>query len=129
MTDTPGFQFTLEEDDSLYQQINQNLSKTLTDADLIFFLVDGKKGICSADLNIREYLRKNFAEKKVILLANKCDDEESQASALNEVYQFWDKRVVPISAQNGDNIIEVWKSISREISEEAKENYKQLLKK
>ena len=54
----------------------------IEEADVVIFIVDGKEGLTSNDLKVRDYLRKS--SKKVIVAINKIDNKESQ----NHLYDF-----------------------------------------
>ena len=55
-----------------YKKVSDNLKSS----DLIFFILDVKNGITKDDLAIKEYLLKNFNDKNIILIGNKCDNED-----------------------------------------------------
>ena len=62
--------------------------------------------------------------KKIVIITNKCDNEEDLYSAYNIAYEFWnDKHIIFISALDGGNIHEIWSYIENETSEEIKNVY------
>lgn len=61
--DTPGL---------VYGKINTPVKDSIADADLIGFMVDGKVGVVSGDLDLAKFVRSTG--KSVILLVNKCEN-------------------------------------------------------
>ena len=103
------------------------LKQTLSKMDLIFYLIDAKNGLNSFDLKIKQFLIENYPDKEIIILANKCDNQDIENSILNDVYRFWDKKVIFISAIDGLNMKEVWKAIDSIVTLPMKLEYKQKL--
>lgn len=78
--DTGGF-FPNEEG-NLANKISQQIEYGLDEADLIYFVVDGKSGLKPADEEICKHLRKT--NKKILLLVNKIDSKKDEIKA----YEF-----------------------------------------
>jgi GTP-binding protein len=72
--DTGGF--FPEEEHSLADQINKQIDIGMKEADLIYFVVDGKQGCTPADKSICQRVRKS--NKPIFLLINKTDSKESK---------------------------------------------------
>jgi len=70
----------------------------IAEADLILFVVDARAGITPGDEELAAILRR--ARKPVLLLANKIDDPEQDAFAL-EFHRLGLGDPVPLSAQHG----------------------------
>ena len=63
-------------------EIKMQAEIAIKDADIVVFIVDGKEGLTSNDLIVRDLLRKS--NKKVIVAINKVDNKES----MNHIYDF-----------------------------------------
>ena len=72
--DTGGF--FPDEEYALAGQINKQIDIGLREADLVYFIVDGKEGLTPADEVICQHVRK--ANKPIFLLINKTDCKESR---------------------------------------------------
>ncbi|MDH4224005.1 MAG: ribosome biogenesis GTPase Der [candidate division Zixibacteria bacterium] len=95
-------------------QVKVQSESAIAEADLILFLIDNKIGPQEIDLEIARRLRK--ANKKVLLVANKVDNQKEEQEiytlsrlGLGEPY--------PVSAVNGRNATELLEEISRNIPE------------
>ncbi|MDD5084891.1 MAG: 50S ribosome-binding GTPase [Candidatus Omnitrophica bacterium] len=70
--DTGGLRF--EREKCLDKLIDKEVMKAIKEADLIFFIVDGKDGLTAQDEELADYLRKNKAKDNILLLVNKMDN-------------------------------------------------------
>jgi GTP-binding protein len=73
----------------------------INEADAIIFVVDGKEGLTSADLDVGELLRRS--NKPIFVAVNKTESNERQLDAL----EFWNLGLgepYPISAYHGDGV-------------------------
>ncbi len=70
----------------------ERTKKILNEADLIFFLIDGSKGICEEEKEIYEEIK----DKNFLILVNKID--LPQKISLDEIEKYFAKKVIPISA-------------------------------
>ncbi|KAG8374876.1 hypothetical protein BUALT_Bualt10G0041100 [Buddleja alternifolia] len=70
------------------------------EASVIIFLVDGQAGLTAADVEIGDWLRKNYSHKSIVLAVNKC---ESPRKGLLQATDFWSLGFspLPISAISG----------------------------
>ncbi|XP_051120308.1 uncharacterized protein LOC127244053 [Andrographis paniculata] len=70
------------------------------EASVIIFLVDGQAGLIAADIEIGDWLRKNYSHKCIILAVNKC---ESPRKGIMQASEFWALGFtpLPISAISG----------------------------
>jgi GTP-binding protein len=94
--DTGGF--FPDEELLLARSIQKQIEKALQEADLIYFVVDGRTGLKPADHEISEELRKT--NKEVFLLVNKIDNRAVENNIL-EFYKLGFDKVFPISAEAG----------------------------
>jgi GTP-binding protein len=94
--------------DRLSQSIKERVHGLLHEASIILFIVDGKEGVVSYDQSVAEKLKK-YAEK-VVLVVNKTDAKKAQEN----VYDFYElphERLVPVSAEHGTGISELFETI------------------
>jgi len=96
LIDTGGF--FPDEEWPLARSIQRQIETALQEADLIYFVVDGRTGIKPADQEINEELRKT--DKSVFLLVNKIDNSKIQHNAV-EFYELGYADVFTVSAEAG----------------------------
>ena len=84
--------------------IRDQVETALLEADLVLFIVDAVSGVTATDREIAEELRR--ADKPVLLLANKADNEARQALTV-DFYELGLGDPMPISAYHGQGIREV----------------------
>lgn len=94
--DTGGF--FPDEENGLVGKINKQIKYGLEEADLIYFVVDGKSGLKPGDEEICQYLRKT--NKKTFLLINKIDHRRDETKAW-EFLKFGFENVFYVSAEAG----------------------------
>ncbi len=94
--DTGGF-FPYEER-GLESKINKQIEYGLVEADLVYFVVDGKSGLEPGDEEICQYLRKT--NKRTLLIINKIDHKKDELAAL-EFSKFGFDNVFYVSAEAG----------------------------
>ncbi|KAF9598096.1 hypothetical protein IFM89_024441 [Coptis chinensis] len=80
--------------------IERQATAAVEEASAIIFLVDGQAGLTAADVEIADWLRKNFSDKDIILAVNKC---ESPRKGIIQASEFWSLGFspLPISALSG----------------------------
>lgn len=87
----------------------------MVEADIIFFVVDGRQGLTSIDKEIAKELRKQ--SKPVFLVINKTDGIDSQI-AKSDFYQLGFKQICPIAASHNrginDLLLEAFDSIPKQ---------------
>jgi len=94
--DTGGF-FPLEDTD-LAQKIHKQISYGIEEADLIYFVVDGIKGLQPGDEDIAQHLRKT--NKLIFVIINKVDSKKARF-AESEFVALGMKQYYPVSAEAG----------------------------
>ncbi|MCL4122342.1 UNVERIFIED_CONTAM: hypothetical protein GTU68_009043 [Idotea baltica] len=72
----------------------------IDEADLVFFIVDGRSGVTSGDEYVADLLRQK--NKKVVVVVNKVDGVEEDA-AMSDFYSFGFDKVFAISAAHRRN--------------------------
>ena len=100
LIDTAG----LEEDspDSIEGRMRQQTDQAIERADIILFMFDGRAGVTPLDKHFAALLRKNG--HKVILLANKCENESAVQTSLAESYALGLGEAIPISSAHGHGL-------------------------
>ncbi|CAK8575860.1 unnamed protein product [Lathyrus sativus] len=70
------------------------------ESSVIVFLVDGQAGLTAADVEIADWLRRNYSNKHIILAVNKC---ESPRKRIMQASEFWALgfEPIPVSAISG----------------------------
>ncbi|XP_050224080.1 uncharacterized protein LOC126673820 isoform X2 [Mercurialis annua] len=80
--------------------IERQAATAVEEASVIIFLVDGQSGLIATDVEIADWLRKNYSDKFIILAVNKC---ESPKKGIMQAAEFWSLGLtpLPISALSG----------------------------
>jgi predicted GTPase len=79
------------------------------------------------ELQLIDIIRKKISEK-VIVICNKCDNEDLELQMESELYQLGFKDQILISAEHGNNMHHIWEFLDRNISEELRVKYENLIK-
>ena len=86
-------------DESLERRMFEQTELAIVDADLCLFVVDAKVGVTNKDYYFAEWLRKQ--EKKVVLVANKCENFTSETvSWAKEYFKLGFGEPIGISAEH-----------------------------
>ncbi|PIN17704.1 Mitochondrial GTPase [Handroanthus impetiginosus] len=90
--------------------IERQAAIAVEESSVIIFLVDGQAGLTAADIEIGDWLRKNYSHKYIILAVNKC---ESPRKGILQASEFWALGFspLPISAISGSGTGELLDSI------------------
>ena len=94
--DTGGF--IPKDSDIFNREIRNQAKEAANEADFILFIVDGKTGPVSTDVELANFIRKSG--KKHLMAVNKCDDL-LLSQQINNFFELGLKPVLPISALNG----------------------------
>lgn len=109
--------------ESLEKRMFEQTSLGVADADLCLFVVDAKSGVTNKDYFFAEWLRKQ--EKKVVLVANKCENFNSDAPWSKEYYKLGFGAPVGISAEHKLGFGELYEKIAP-LYEEYEKNFAQV---
>lgn len=90
-------------------EIKMQAEIAIQEADIVVFMVDGKEGITSNDLLVRDILR--GADKKVIVAINKIDVKSAQDN-LYDFYELGFDTYIPISSIHNTGFIELMDTIT-----------------
>jgi GTP-binding protein len=116
LTDTGGLEYGESPMSAFAGEIRQQAQLALRDADFILFVVDGAAGVLAEDRDIAQDLRADAA--RTVLIVNKTDRKDAEAS----VGEFWElgfERVIPLSAEHGENVDELIDSIAEIVPPES----------
>ena len=95
-------------------EIKMQAEIAINDADIVVFIVDGKEGLTSNDLIVRDLLRKS--KKEVIVAINKVDVK----TAKDNIYDFYElgfDEYIPISSIHNTGYIELMNAITKNFKE------------
>ena len=95
-------------------EIKMQAEIAINEADVVVFIVDGKEGITTNDLIVRDLLRKT--DKKVIVAINKIDVKDAQ----NNIYDFYElgfDTYIPISSIHNTGFIELMDVVTMNFKE------------
>ena len=106
-------------------EIKVQASIAIEEADVVVFIVDGKEGITTNDIVVRDMLRKT--DKKVIVAINKIDNKSSQEH-MYDFYELGFDAYIPISAEHNTGIYELLDEITRDFKEYQEEDQDDRLK-
>ena len=98
--DTGGIEAST--DDPILSQMRDQAVVAMDMADLILFMVDGKEGLTTADIEVGAILRRTG--KKVILVVNKIDNPTKMPDTIYDFYELGLGEPIPISSANMLNI-------------------------
>lgn len=101
--DTGGIEAST--DDPILSQMRDQAVVAMDMADLILFMVDGKEGLTTADIEVGAILRRTG--KKVILVVNKIDNPSKMPDTIYDFYELGLGEPIPISSANMLNIGEL----------------------
>jgi GTP-binding protein len=94
LTDTGGM--GIEDADNLTDDVERQIQTAIDEADLILFVVDTRAGLVPLDQTVAERLR--AADKPVLLVANKCDNEQQDLAAA-DFFRLGYEPLVKVSAE------------------------------
>lgn len=102
VVDTAGLLFEEEDPDAPLAEIarraREQAELAIAEADAILFLVDGREGLTTADVEVADVLR--LTNKPVVLAVNKADSQERSLDAV-EFYALNLGEPIPMSAYHG----------------------------
>jgi len=106
--DTAGILGQISSD--LEKKIDLQIHQAMFQGDCVIFLVDGRAGLCSSDIEIARELRK--IDKLVLVGVNKLEGM-TDAVHLAEFHELGFERLVAISSSHGDGIGELLREMKK----------------
>lgn len=114
LIDTGGF---VPDTDELFEKaIRDQIKLAIDEADEIIFTVDAVAGLHPVDKEIAKLLRKYKGDKKIVLVANKCDNNERDVNA-SEFFSLGFGEPFTISGLNGRNVADLLDILTENIKE------------
>ncbi|KAK4441465.1 GTPase Der [Sesamum alatum] len=94
--------------------VERQATVAVEESSVIIFLVDGQAGLTAADIEIGDWLRKNYSHKSIVLAVNKC---ESPRKGLIQASEFWALGFspLPVSAISGSGTGELLDSVCSQL--------------
>ncbi|KAG6622663.1 ribosome-associated GTPase EngA [Phytophthora cinnamomi] len=90
---------------TLEEGMLEQTRRAVHEADLVFFLVDGRQGVTHVDTHFARWLRRENPKAPVHLVANKLEGDPARwESELNDCYQLGMGGAIPLSAEHGEGI-------------------------
>ncbi|ODT72229.1 MAG: ribosome biogenesis GTPase Der [Pelagibacterium sp. SCN 63-23] len=112
--DTAGYEDVT--DGSLEDRMRQQTELAIREADIILFMIDARAGVVPLDQRFAQVLRK--AGKQVHLVGNKAESSAAEAG-LVEAFKLGFGEPIPLSAEHGLGLSELYSIVSAAIDKEA----------
>ncbi len=113
--------------DAEKQQFNDKIKMqaeiAINESDVVLFVVDGKEGLTSNDLAVRDILRR--ANKRVIVVINKVDSKAYQKH-LYDFYELGFDTYIPVSGEQGTGFYELMEELVKDFSIKGEKEDKRL---
>lgn len=122
LIDTGGID---DRDEVFNKEIKIQAELAISEADVIIFIVDGKEGLTSNDLVVRDMLRKS--KKKIIVAINKIDTKEAKEN-IYDFYELGFDTYIPISSIHNTGFIELMDEVCKEFKEQSEKEEDDRLK-
>jgi GTP-binding protein len=94
---------------SLGERMQAQTERALADADLALLVIDAREGVTESDRHFANWLRR--AGKPVLLVANKAEGRVA-LPAIGEAYRLGLGDPVPISAEHGEGLAELYERLA-----------------
>ena len=112
LIDTGGIDTTKMDFNS---EIKMQAEIAIDEADIVVFIVDGKEGLTTNDLVVRDILRKT--DKKIIVAINKMDVKDAKEN-IYDFYELGFDTYIPISSIHNIGYIELMDTITMNFKEQ-----------
>lgn len=113
--------------DAEKQQFNDKIKMqaeiAINESDVVLFVVDGKEGLTSNDLAVRDILRRT--DKRVIVVINKVDSKAYQKH-LYDFYELGFDTYMPVSGEQGTGFYELMEELVKDFSVKGEKEDKRL---
>lgn len=114
LIDTGGLPLK-KDPDPIAQHVRKSVESVIQDADIIFFICDGKEGLANQDRDFAKLLHKT--KKPILLVINKADNTNAFAEHSYEFHALGFDDVFPVSAIHGTGIRELLDTTSEKLGE------------
>ena len=102
--------------DSLVERMRRQTDTAVAEADAVILLFDARVGITPMDQHFARALRKT--ETRVVLVGNKCEAAAAE-SGLIDAYDLGLGPAVPISAEHGEGMADLYEALLAEAPDDA----------
>ena len=102
------------------KEIKMQAELAIDEADVVVFVVDGKEGITTNDLVVRDILRRT--DKKVIVAINKVDNKKANEN-IYDFYELGFDYYIPISGSHNIGMDELMEEVTRDFKENLSDDY------
>jgi GTP-binding protein len=116
LVDTGGIE---EEGDPMAGHIRQQALLAVEEAEVIFFLMDGREGLTPSDIEIVDLLRRT--DKQVFFIVNKIDSPEIEDELLAPFWELGVDRLWPLSGDHGYGLTTLMEAVLPHLGKEAGE--------
>ncbi len=114
LVDTGGIE---NDDDGMSGHIRDQALLAVDEADIIFFLLDGREGLSPGDLEIADILRRS--KKTVFYVVNKIDSLDLEPELLTPFWEIGVEKLWPLSADHGHGFDELMEALLPLLNQEA----------
>ena len=118
--DTGGIDY---EKQQFNDKIKMQAEIAINESDVVLFVVDGKEGLTSNDMAVRDILRR--ANKRVIVVINKTDAKSYQKH-LYDFYELGFDTYIPVSGEQGSGFYELMEEIVKDFTVKPEKEDKRL---
>ena len=108
LIDTAGLEEAF--DDSLEARMRNQTDEAINMADVCVMMIDGREGLTPLDTHFANFLRRT--NKPIVLVANKCEKQKALAG-IGEAYGLGLGDVIPISAEHGEGLGELYDALEQ----------------
>lgn len=114
LVDTGGIE---DDDDGMSGHIREQAMLAVEEADIIFFLMDGRDGLTPGDAEIADILRRS--QKTVFFIVNKIDSPDLEDALLSPFWELGVEQLWPLSADHGHGFDSLMEALPRFLNREA----------
>ena len=100
-------------------EIKAQVELAIDEADIVVFVVDGKEGLTSDDLLVRDMLKK--VSNKVVVAINKCDSKKINENEY-EFYELGFSEYVKVSGEHGSGISNLLDVVTKDFNKYEEED-------
>lgn len=107
-------------EDAFNKEIKMQAEIAIDESDVVIFIVDGKEGITTNDLVVRDILRRS--NKKIIVAINKVDNKKT----MENIYDFYElgfDYYIPVSGSHNIGMDDLMDEVTREFKKTEEDEY------
>ena len=115
--DTGGIDMSEE---TFNKEIKIQAEIAIDEADVVIFIVDGKEGITSNDIAVRDILRKS--SKKIVVAINKIDNKVAKDNIF-DFYELGFDYYIPVSGSHNIGMDDLMDEVTKDFSKNLSDDY------